>query len=580
MAARTEERSPLAAFLRRLFGPLVVLAIAGWLLLFLILPIGVILIKAFHGHVDGAEGWTFAYFKLLADSPLEVSAFGHSLLIGVGTTILGTILALPLALAQQRFVFRGKGILSALLLAPMVMPPFVGAIGIQRLFARRGAVTLLLMKLGLITEPVEWLADQNKLWAVILLEVLHLYPIIYLNLTAALANIDPSLDEMAKSLGASPWRRFKDIAWPLARPGYFAGAIIVFIWALTDLGTPLLVGFHDALPVRIFNMVSDVNENPVGHALVVVVILLSSGLFLAGKGLAGGGNKKHEMMLTRGGVKSSARPLSGVAAIPVYTLYGLTILLAVVPHLAVLLTSVSESWFMTILPERYGFGAYHDVFATDLPLLGIRNSLFLSSLSTVVDVLLGTAVAYVVARRLIPFGGLLDALVMVPLALPGIVLAFGYVVTFSDTPLDPMRNPFPLLIMAYAIRRLPYLVRAAAAGLAQLSPTLEEASLLCGASRLRTLLRITLPLVTANLVAGALMCFAYAMLDVSDGLILAMQDRFYPLTKAIYVLFLEQGRGEIVASALGVIGMGILGAAILGASLLLGKKMGEIFKAA
>jgi iron(III) transport system permease protein len=167
---------------------------------------------------------------------------------------------------------------------------------------------------------------------------------------------------------------------------------------------------------------------------------------------------------------------------------------------------------------------------------------------------------------------------MVPLALPGIVLAFGYVVAFNDTFLDPLENPVPLLIIAYGIRRLPYMVRSASAGLQQMSISLEEASISFGASKFQTLRKITIPLVTANLIAGGLLCFSYAMLDVSDSLILAMKDRFYPLTKSIYVLFLEQGNGEFVASALGVIAMGILTLCILGASLILGKKMGELFR--
>ncbi|MBP9707102.1 MAG: ABC transporter permease subunit, partial [Oligoflexales bacterium] len=161
---------------------------------------------------------------------------------------------------------------------------------------------------------------------------------------------------------------------------------------------------------------------------------------------------------------------------------------------------------------------------------------------------------------------------------PGIVLAFGYVVTYTDTFLDPIENPVPLLVIAYAIRRLPYMVRSASAGLQQLSRSLEEASETFGASRFYTLRKITVPLVSANLIAGALLCFAYAMLDVSDSLILAMKDKFYPLTKAIYALFLEQGQGEFTASALGMIAMLILTACIMGASLLLGKKMGELFR--
>ena len=174
---------------------------------------------------------------------------------------------------------------------------------------------------------------------------------------------------------------------------------------------------------------------------------------------------------------------------------------------------------------------------------------------------------------------MLDSIAMIPLALPGIVLAFGYIVTYTDTVLDPLTNPVPILVIAYGIRRLPFMVRSAVAGFEQTNVSLEEASYTFGASRLQTIVKITAPLITANLIAGALLCFSYAMLDVSDSLILAMKEHAYPLTKAIYVLFLEQESGEFLASALGVIGMLILSACIIGASLVLGKKIGELFRA-
>jgi iron(III) transport system permease protein len=482
---------------------------------------------------------------------------------------------LPLSIINAKLDFRGKGILSGLLLVPMVMPPFVGAIGILRFFARRGSVNMWLLEQGWIDEPINWLGDGNMFWAVVILEVLHLYPIMYLNLTAALANVDPSLEEMASTLGVPKWRQYLDIVWPLSRPGYFAGAIIVFIWAMTDLGTPLLVGYEHTMPVRIFTMITDVNANPAGYALVFIVIVMTITFFLASKFMFSGA--KYEM-LARGHVTSGVRKVKSWGYIPVYAILVGTVMIALIPHFSVLITSFSDGWFMTVLPENWTLDHYKGIFNTPLAAIGIKNSLMFAGLSTLFDLVLGLLVAYVVVRKLIPFANVLDSLVMVPLALPGIVLAFGYVVTYMDTILDPLENPVPLLIIAYGIRRLPYMVRSAAAGLQQTSISLEEASSTFGASRFHTLRKITMPLVMANLVAGALLCFAYAMLDVSDSLILAMKDKFYPLTKAIYALFLEQGTGEFVASALGMVGMLILTACIMGASLILGKKMGELFR--
>lgn len=541
------------------------------LFFFLIVPVTVIVAKVFYHD----NQFTLQYFRLLFDNSLQTEAIWNSVKIGIATTIFTTVVALPLAMINTRYNYPGKTLISGLLLVPMVMPPFVGAIGIQRFFARRGSVYLLLQEWGLVTQPIDFLGAGNMFWAVVILEVMHLYPIMYLNLTAALSNVDPSLEEMASTLGVSRWKRLKDIVWPLARPGYFAGAIIVFIWGLTDLGTPLLVGFHDTMPVRIYNLVTDVNENPVGYAMVFVVICMTVLFFLASKMLMSG--KKYEMM-ARGHVTSSIKPAKLSAKLVIYPLLLGVVALAMLPHFSVLVTSLSDRWFMTILPEHYTLDHFKMVFQTELSAIGIKNSFTFAIASMLLDVVLGVLVAYVVVRKLVPMTGFLDSLCMIPLALPGIVLAFGYIVTYSNTFLDPMNNPVALLVIAYAIRRLPFMVRSASAGLQQTSVSLEEASATFGASRFFTLRKITIPLVSANIIAGGLLCFAYAMLDVSDSLILAMKDRFYPMTKAIYALFLEQGTGEFVASALGMIGMLILTLCILGASLILGKKMGELFR--
>jgi iron(III) transport system permease protein len=171
---------------------------------------------------------------------------------------------------------------------------------------------------------------------------------------------------------------------------------------------------------------------------------------------------------------------------------------------------------------------------------------------------------------------------MLPLAVPGLVLAFGYIaMTQEGKPfawMNPTVDPTLLLVIAYSVRRLPYVVRSAAAGFQQTSVTLEEAAQNLGASPLRALRKITLPLITANLLAGGLLAFSFAMLEVSDSLILAQKQQHFPITKAIYELFQLLGEGRFVASALGVWAMAFLGVTILGASVILGKKLGSIFR--
>jgi iron(III) transport system permease protein len=171
---------------------------------------------------------------------------------------------------------------------------------------------------------------------------------------------------------------------------------------------------------------------------------------------------------------------------------------------------------------------------------------------------------------------------MLPLAVPGLVLAFGYIAMSQDgrlfSFLNPIKNPTLLLVIAYSVRRLPYMVRSAAAGFQQTSETLEEAAANLGCPPLKTTIRITLPLIMANLIAGGLLAFAFAMLEVSDSLVLAQKRAFYPITKAIFELFQLLGDGRFLASALGVWAMVFLGVVIAAASMLLGRKLSAIFR--
>jgi iron(III) transport system permease protein len=166
---------------------------------------------------------------------------------------------------------------------------------------------------------------------------------------------------------------------------------------------------------------------------------------------------------------------------------------------------------------------------------------------------------------------------MLPLAVPGLVLAFGYLAAFTATPIDPIRNPTVLLVVAYAVRRLPYMVRAAYAGFQQVNPELEEAAVNLGSPPLKATWKVTVPLVGANLIAGGILVFAFAMLEVSDSLILAQSKQYYPITKFIYDRAMSD-TGEYAACAMGVWAMVFLALAIMTAGVLLGRRMGQLFR--
>ena len=549
---------------------LIFLGIMVFLCIFLIFPI----LYVFRGALFEGGEFTLSYFRLMFTDPFYQESILNSIKIALSTTLITSLFSLPLAYLLVRYDFLGKRLVQGILLVPLVMPPFVGSIGMKQLFARYGSVNLLLMQLNILNKPIDWFG--GGFYGVILMEALHLYPFLYLNTAAALANIDPTLEEQAENMGSSGFHLFRTVTFPLILPGYLAGAIIVFIWAFTDLGTPLIFEYRKVVPPIIFSMVKDIWVNPMGYALTVMTLIVSVVFVLFARRYLG---RRSYEMLGRGHIVPRVRRLSGWKLPAVYMLLAVMVFSALIPQLSVVITSLAEEWFLTVLPTVWTTEYFRIAITHSVTISSIMNSLKYSVFSTSIDILLGILIGYLLARKKFPGKDLLDSVSMLPLAIPGIVIAFGYVVAFTRTPLNPFVNPTILLILSYSVRRLPYSVRAAYSGFLQTSVSLEEASLSVGASPVRTMIRITAPLIMANVVAGGIISFSAAMMEVSDSLILAMQERFYPITKAIYGLNLRLGDGPYVASALGIVGTLLVTACLLAANRLLGKSMGELFRA-
>jgi len=599
-------------------GPALVYALtATFFLFFFALPIGETLGGAFR-QPDGS--FTLAYLIEVFRNPIYLEGLWNSVQMGVYSTALTLCIALPLAFLTDRYLFPGKSLFGALVLIPMILPPFVGTIGVKQILGQEGALNALLESLHLLdpNHPIDWLG-ASRLGGVVVMNALHLYPILYLNVVAALANVDPAMEEAAENLGCTGFRKFWKITLPLIMPGIFAGGTIVFIWAFTELGVPLMFDFQRVTSVQIFSGIKDIGGNPFPFALVGVMLVSTVLLYALSKATFGRANHAMMAKATSQGGPRRVPPLTGWACTAFFTL---VTFLAILPHIGVILVAFSQDWYGTILPHGWTLDHFRQALGHDLTLPSIQNSLKYASLATLVDLVLGVAIAYVVTRTRLPGRQILDAMAMLPLAVPGLVLAFGYlamtqptaisnylsvlmtpaswvlshaglastaswlqetlkpeIVTLLVAHLNPTFDPLLILVIAYSIRRLPYVVRSASAGFQQTSVTLEEAAQNLGCPPFRALRKITLPLIAANLMAGGLLAFSFAMLEVSDSLILAQKQQDFPITKAIYELYQLLGEGRYIASALGVWAMAFLGVTILGTSLILGKKLGAIFRA-
>ncbi len=544
---------------------------------FFVWPIFTTVQRAFF---DANGHFTFTYIAEVFRNEIYVEGLRNSFLLALASTAATLAIALPLAWLSDRFEFPGKKLLNALLLVPMILPPFVGAIGVRQMLGQYGALNTVLTHLGILApgSTIDWLGG-GQFWGIVVLNALHLYPILFLNLTAALANMDPAMEEAAANLGCTGFRRFRRITLPLIMPGVFAGGTIVFIFAFTELGTPLIFDYARVTSVQIFHGIKEISGNPFPFALVVVMLVATLLLYLASKLLFG---RSEHAMSGKASTSSGTRALGGASGWLCAMAFASVTLVALLPHIGVVLESLAGDWYRTVLPGSWTTQHYSDALGHYLTVPSIANSLKYASFSVLFDIGLGLAIAYVIVRTKLPGRHLLDALSMLPLAVPGLVLAFGYLAMTQPGRafefLNPSADPTLLLIIAYAVRRLPYVVRSAVAGLQQTSETLEEAAQNLGCPPLRTLRRITFPLIAANVLAGALLAFSFAMLEVSDSLILAQKQQNFPITKAIYELFQLIGDGKFLAAALGVWAMLFLALTIAIASHVLGKKMGALFR--
>lgn len=559
-------------------GPaiLITLLVCALFAVFFVYPAGMVVRQAF----EGPDGFTLEFFAAIFQNPIYREGLWNSFAIGTASTLAALCIAFPLALVGHRYDFIGKPALGVLVLAPMILPPFVGAVGVKQMLGVNGAFNAALVKAGLMdaAAPLDWLAE-GRLAGIVLMIAFNLYPILYMNIAAALSNLDPAMEQAAENLGCPPWKRFFRITLPLAMPGVFAGSAIVFIWAFTELGVPLVFDFGRTASVQIFDGLKGLDKNPIPYALTAVLLIVAASVFTLSKFVMG---RSPLGTAPRPKGRSNSLRLRGIKSFACAALFLGVFLLASIPHLGVLMLSLAGRWYGTVIPDQFTIQHYVEALGNGLVVPSIQNSLMYAGCATLLALGIGLCVAWVVVRSDLRLRGVLDAVVMLPLAVPGLVMAFGYLALSQEG--KPFHflvgaggSPFMLLVIAYAIRRLPYVVRSAVAGLQQSNPMLEEAAKSLGATPARTLRRVAIPLIGANLAAGSILAFAFAMLEVSDSLILAQQAQHFPITKAIYTLLSTLGNGTELAAALGVWAMVFLSVAIMGAAILGGKR-GGLFK--
>ena len=493
--------------MRRAGFPLAVTVLAlAFLGLFLLYP----LFGIFKASVLDATGVHFTannYLRVLGRSFYQ-RALGNSLAIGAAATIVTALIGVPLAFCLARIAIPGKPVLLALATLPLVLPSFVGAYALVLLFGRAGIVTHALHAIGIPFDSIYGAPGLVTVYA------LTLFPYVLLPTLAAFKAVDVSVEEAGQNLGASRWRTWWTVILPIVMPSVLAGALLVFMDTLENFGVPFVLA--EDMPILSVEawkqFVGETGGNPATAGVLGVLLIVCTTLALLAQ--------RH--YLARRRFATGARAAPPLLAVPpplraLAVVFSWSIVAAaLVPFCAVIVISLMRFRGPVLTPE-FSLGNFIQLFARAPGPLA--NTLLLASAAAIGAALLGVPIGYVLTRSRTRLAGFLDVVAMVPFAVAGTVLGIGLVIAFNAGFLV-LTGGWLILVIAYAVRKLPFNVRASSAILHQIDPSLEEASINLGVSPALTFVKLTVPLMLGGIVGGMVLTFVTVAAELSSTVVL------------------------------------------------------------
>ena len=552
-ASRAVGDRKLAGWLRR-FEPVTLLwllAVAA-LAILIVSPLARLLIASFQEPNTGA--WTFRNYLSAYGRSRDLEALGNSLLYAAEVTVLSAAMAVPAAWAIARTDMPGKGLIRALVLGAFITPPYLGAIG-WILLAGPNAGWLNKAWMAL-TGSGSGLFNVYSFGGLVFVTALYAFPYIFVFTADALDRVSSEMEEAANILGASALRTTFRITLPLVLPAILGGAIVVFLDTVALFGTPAII----ALPARIRVMTLVLWQffefpvrTEVAAAYSIPLIAITVVLFSAQRLILG--RKGYVALTGKGGSRTPMRlgRYRWLAFGYALLLVGLAVIL---PFAALAQAAFSRAWGQGFSIDNLTLGNFTNLLADANARTTILHSFTYSAATACLAVALALIVAYVVTRRLLPGGGALTILCMVPLVIPGIVLAIGFYAAFSSPPIA-LYGTATILILGFTTRFLPIAYVNCLAGLRSLNQEMEEAVRILGGSRLRAVTRIVVPLLKKSLVGSWLLVFIPATRELSTAIFLVAAN-----TRVISVMMLdlsENGSFETLAA----LGFFLLGTTIL-----------------
>jgi iron(III) transport system permease protein len=504
-----------------------------------------------------AETNVFHHYRTFFSERFYYQTLLNSLMVSGLAMVFAVAIGVPTAYFANRYDIWGKGLIRAAVVLTFVSPPFIGSYSWVVLFGRNGVLTHAFAALGVSLPSI------YGMQGIVFVFTLQFFPFVFLLVSSGLKSIDQSVEDAARNLGSSELRCFLTVIAPLLVPSITTAALLVFIASFTDLGTPIILGEKfRVLPVLIYGeFVNEFGGRPVlASALAVMLLLVTTGALALQRWLSGRFayataavrplEVREQPTLRRVLATAFVFGVVGLALLPIFNIVVSSFLKANGP---VLVAQFTLDNYARILPKL------------SLPLW---NTVAFTSAATLLCALFGTAIAYIVVRRPGPVSSALDTVVMFSYAVPGIVLGVGLVVTYHEPPLA-LTGTSAILVLAYFIRRLPFSVRSSVSMLQQISRDTEDASINLGAGPVRTFSKVTVPLLAAAILSGALLTWSNTIRELSATLILQSGN-----TPTIAIeIFNEVVNGNFgVASALGTILILLTFAPLLCLFLLLGQK--------
>jgi iron(III) transport system permease protein len=494
-------------------GNIILSAILWSIIAFLVVyPLSFLLVESF--KIAETGGWGIGNYLEFFRDTYYLKTFGNTLVLSTLVLLTTTIFGIPLSYILARYRQWGKTVFTALILLPIVLPAYAGVFAFMLFFGKFGTVNLLLMDMGFIKEPINFMYGLHGL---VFIQALHMLPFIVLSLSAGFTTIDPCFEEAAEVEGASGFWRFLTVTLPLCTPTYLAGAVIVFLWPFTDWLTPLMLGQVDFLPTVAFINISyhftDMHRKYMGIVAVVVSSIVCIGLFLLARWWV---ERKKYTGLSKGttaeGRVIEPSPVVKVGSY-VYMIF-ISLLVLLIP-IVLGLAAFSRTW---IEP----FPTYWTLENFRLILLEspgeILNSFKFSLIALFLGIGFGLPAAYLIVRTRMPGRDALDFVITLMLAFPGIAVGVSYLLGFWET--IPLAKSWIIMALALFARRLPYFLRMAHASYLQLDISLEEASEVSGAGKIRTFFNISLPLLLKGVLVGVVMFFIMAFQEISTAVFL------------------------------------------------------------